>query len=106
MHIEESFRDDKSGSFDLEATKLTDPERLNHLLLAIAVAVLWIYDIGEDVLRADERQEIDPAYKRQLSVFQIGRRKLQRWLSCQSSTLPFLTLRLTPFRLAPAWRKC
>jgi hypothetical protein len=106
MHIEESFRDDKSGGFDLEATKLTDPERLNHLLLAIAVAVLWIYDIGEGVLRAGERQDIDPAYKRQLSVFQIGWRKLQRWLSCQSSTLPFLTLRLSPFRLEPAWRKC
>jgi hypothetical protein len=106
MHIEQSFRDDKSGSFDLEATKLTDPERLNHLLLAIAVAVLWIYDIGEQVLQTDERQEIDPAYKRQLSVFQLGWRKLQRWLSCQSSNLPFLTLRLSPFRLAPAWRKC
>ncbi len=104
--IEESFRDEKSGSFNLEATKLTDPERLNHLLLAIAVAVLWIYDIGEDVLRAGERQEIDPAYKRQLSVFQIGWRKLRRWSTCQSSTLPVLTLRLSPFRLAPAWRKC
>lgn len=106
MHIEESFRDDKSGSFDLEATKLTDPERLNHLLLAIAVAVLWIYDIGEDVLRTKERSEIDPAYQRQLSVFQIGWRKLRRWITCQSSTLPVLTLRLSPFRLAPAWRKC
>lgn len=106
MHIEESFRDDKSGSFDLDATKLTDPERLNHLLLAIAVAVLWIYDIGEQVLRAGERQEIDPAHQRQLSVFQIGWRKLRRWLSCQSSALPLLTLRLSPFRLAPAWRKC
>jgi hypothetical protein len=51
MHIEQSFRDDKSGSFDLAATKLTDPERLNHLLLAIAVATLWIYDIGEQVIR-------------------------------------------------------
>jgi hypothetical protein len=106
MHVEESFRDDKSGSFNLDATKLTDPERLNHLLLAIAVAVLWIYDIGEQVLRADERQEIDPAYKRQLSIFQIGWRKLQRWITCQSSALPCLTLRLSPFRLAPAWRKC
>jgi len=105
MHIEQSFRDDKSGSFDLEATKLTDPDRLNHLLLAIAVATLWIYDIGEHVLRANERSEIDPAFKRQLSVFQIGWRKLRRWLTCQTSTLPFLTLRLTPFRLAPAWRK-
>ena len=69
MHIEQSFRDDKSGSFDLEATKLTEPERLNHLLLAVAVAVLWIYDIGEQVLRAGDRQEINPAHRRQLSVF-------------------------------------
>jgi hypothetical protein len=105
MHIEQSFRADKSGSFDLEATKLTDPERFNHLLLAIAVATLWIYDIGEQVLRANERSEIDPAFKRQLSVFQIGWRKLRRWITCQSSLLPFLTLRLSPFRLAPAWRK-
>lgn len=106
MHIEESFRDEKSGSFDLEATKLTDPERLNHLLLALAVAVLWIYDIGQNVLRANERPDIDPAYKRQLSVFQIGWRKLRRWITCQSFALPCLTLRLSPFRLAPAWRKC
>jgi hypothetical protein len=105
MHIEQSFRDDKSGSFDLEATKLTDPERLTHLLLAIAVATLWIYEIGEQVLRAKERSEIDPAFKRQLSVFQIGWRKLHRWITCQTSRLPFLTLRLSPFRLAPAWRK-
>jgi len=105
MHIEQSFRDDKSGSFDLEATKLTDPERFNHLLLAIAVATLWIYDIGEQVLRTNTRSEIDPAFKRQLSVFQIGWRKLRRWITCQTSKLPFLTLRLSPFRLAPAWRK-
>lgn len=105
MHIEQSFRDDKSGSFDLAATKLTEPDRLNHLLLAIAVATLWIYDIGEQVLRAGDRPEIDPAFERQLSVFQIGWRKLRRWITCQSSTLPFLTLRLSPFRLAPAWRK-
>jgi hypothetical protein len=106
MHIEQSFRDDKSGSFDLEATKLTEPERLTHLLLAIAVATLWIHDIGEQVLRADERPDIDPAFKCQLSVFQIGWRKLRRWITCQSSNLPVLTLRLSPFRLAPAWRKC
>jgi hypothetical protein len=105
MHIEQSFRDDKSGSFDLEATKLTDPDRFNHLLLAIAVATLWIYDIGEHVLRTNTRAEIDPAFKRQLSVFQIGWRKLRRWITCQTSRLPFLTLRLSPFRLAPAWRK-
>ena len=106
MHIEESFHDDKSGSFDLGATKLTDPERLNHLLLAIAVAVLWIYAIGEAVLQTNARSDIDPAYQRQLSVFQVGWRQLHRWITCHTSLLPPLTLRLSPFRLAPTWHKC
>ena len=104
MHVEESFRDDKSGSFDLEATKLRDPERLNHLLLAVAVAVLWIYEIGEQVLRQGKRTEIDPGYKRQLSVFQIGRRKLQRAFHCGKTLL--FNLRLRPFRLEPVCNKC
>jgi hypothetical protein len=43
---------------------------------------------------------------RQLSIFQIGWRKLRRWITCQSSMLPVLTLSLSPFRLGPAWRKC
>lgn len=106
MHIEQSFRDDKSGSFDLNATKLTDPKRLNHLLLAIAVATLWIYALGQQVILSHERADIDPAYKRQLSLFQIGWRKLRRWLTCQPATLPPFSLRLRPFRLEPAWRKC
>jgi hypothetical protein len=104
MHIEQSFRDDKSGGFDLEATKLREPERLNHLLLAIAVAVLWIYEIGESVLRAGERSEIDPAYKRQLSIFQIGWRKLRRAISC--ADIPPFSLSIKPFQIEPVWRKC
>ena len=104
MHVEESFRDDKSGSFDLDATKLRDAERLNHLLLAVAVATLWIYEIGEQVLRDDERSEIDPGYTRQLSVFQIGRRKLQRAFNCGKTLL--FNLRLRPFRLVPVLKKC
>jgi hypothetical protein len=103
MHVEESFRDDKSGSFDLEATKLRDPERLNHLLLAVAVATLWIYEIGEQVLHNGERSEIDPGYQRQLSVFQIGRRKLQRAFNCGKTLL--FNLQLRPFRLEPVHKK-
>lgn len=104
MHVEQSFRDDKSGSFDLAATKLRDAERLNHLLLAVAVATLWIYAIGEQVLRDGKRSEIDPGYTRQLSVFQIGRRKLQRAFNCGTTLLFDLCLR--PFRLEPVLKKC
>jgi len=40
MSIEQSFRDDKSGGFDLAHTRLQHPKRLNHLLLAMAIATL------------------------------------------------------------------
>jgi hypothetical protein len=101
MHIEESFRDDKSGGFDLHASHLTDPKRLDTLLLALSVAVLWIYELGEQVLREDRRSEVDPAYKRQLSVFQLGWRLLRRLISCVNP--PPCTLRLTPFKPEPVW---
>lgn len=35
MSIEQSFRDDKSGGFDMEHTRLQHEERIDHLLLAI-----------------------------------------------------------------------
>jgi hypothetical protein len=68
MHVEESFRDDKSGGFDLHASHLTDPKRLDTLLLALSVAVLWVYELGEQLLREDRREEIDPAYNTGTSV--------------------------------------
>jgi DDE family transposase len=104
MHIEESFRDDKSGSFDLNATHLSDADRLDHLLLAIAVAMLWIHERGERVIRSGRRADIDPAYKRQQSIFTIGWRALRR--AADQGCCPKFALCITPFRLAPVWRKC
>jgi hypothetical protein len=105
MHVEESFRDEKSGSFDLHASHLSDPKRLDSLLLAIAIAVLWIYQLGEQLLRDGCRPTIDPAYKRQLSVFQLGWRLLRRLITCADP--PPCTLQLKPFRPDPVWRgKC
>jgi hypothetical protein len=101
MHIEESFRDDKSGGFYLEASHLTDPKRLDTLLLALSVAVLWVYELGEQVLRDERRSEVDPAYKRQLSIFQLGWRFLRRLISCVVP--PACTLQLRPFKPEPVW---
>jgi hypothetical protein len=99
MHIEESFRDDKSGGFNLNVSRLTDPKRLDALLLALGIAVLWVYELGEKVLTDDQHQTIDPGYSRQLSVFQLGWRYLQRALSC---ALPLVcTLKLRPFKPDP-----
>lgn len=99
MHIEESFRDDKSSGFDLDASRLTDPKRLDALLLALAIAVLWVSALGEKVLNDKQRRTIDPGYKRQLSVFQLGWRHLHRALSC-SFPLAF-SFALHPFKPEP-----
>ena len=85
----------------MEASHLSDPKRLDTLLLALSVAVLWIYQIGEGALQDDQRREIDPAYKRQLSVFQLGWRLLRRLISCAEP--PACTLQLKPFKPEPVW---
>jgi hypothetical protein len=98
MHIEQSFRDDKSGTFELARTHLTDPQRLNHLLLALAVAILWIHEVGQRVLERGERKEIDPAARRQLSIVQLGWRRLCRAIS--RGIIPPLLFLIRPRRLA------
>ena len=66
MHIEQSFKDDKSGGFDLAHTRLWDPQRLDRLLLAVALATLWMHELGEYVLRGGRkrRQHIDAGSRR------------------------------------------
>jgi hypothetical protein len=93
MSIEQSFRDDQSGGFDLEHTRLQHPERLERLLLALAIATLWCHELGAQVLAHGDacRREIDPGFQRELSVFQLGLRWLKR---CVATALQ----RLTPFR--------
>jgi hypothetical protein len=65
MSIEQSFCDDKSGGFDMKHTRLQHAERIDHLLLAIAIATLWCHELGEFVLKQgdDSRCQVDPAHK-------------------------------------------
>ena len=104
MCIEQSFRDDKSGGFDMAHTKLQHPERLERLLLAVAIATLWCHELGEHVLAQGEasRREIDPGPERELSIFQLGLRWLKRCVATAIQRLPVFQARLTPIRLAPA----
>jgi len=104
MCIEQSFRDDKSGGFDMAHTKLQHPERLERLLLAVAIATLWCHELGEQVLAQGEasRREIDPGPERELSIFQLGLRWLKRCVATAIQRLPVFQARLTPIRLAPA----
>lgn len=103
MDIDERFRDDKSGGFDMAHTRLQHPERLERLLLAVALATLWCHELGEQVITQGEsmRRVIDPGPKRELSLFQLGLRWLKRCLANAIHLLPFFMAHLSPMQLAP-----
>jgi Transposase DDE domain len=103
MRIEESFRDDQSGGFDLEHTRLEHPERLEKLLLAVAIATLWCHEIGEQILQNQTLQdELDPGgKKRELSIFQLGLRFIKRCIAVALERLPNFNLQLTNFPIQP-----
>ncbi len=103
MCIEQSFRDDKSGGFDLAHTRLQHAQRLERILLAVAIATLWCHELGEHVLSDDPflRRAVDPGYQRQLSLFQLGLRWLKRCVSTAIHRLPHFTARLYPLKLKP-----
>jgi len=103
MSIEQSFRDDKSGGFDLEHTRLQHAERIDHLLLAMAIATLWCHELGEFVLKQgdDLRHLVDPARKRTLSLFQLGLRWLKRSLATGFLELPDFQAILFNLKLKP-----
>jgi hypothetical protein len=103
MCMEESFRDDQSSGFDLEHTRLQHPERVERLLLALAIATVWCHELGEQVLAAGEacRREIDPGPERELSLFQLGLRWLKRCVSTAIQRLSQFRAQLSPIRLAP-----
>jgi hypothetical protein len=103
MSIEQSFRDDKSGGFDLEHTRLQHAQRIDHLLLAMAIATLWCHELGEFVLKQGEsaRSLIDPSHERTLSLFQLGLRWLKRFLATSLHFLPDFQACLSNLRLKP-----
>lgn len=103
MDIEQSFRDDKSAGFNIEHTRLQHPERLERLLLAVAIATLWCHELGEFVVQHGQafRRLIDPADERQLSLFQLGLRWIQRCLAVMPDALPDLQARLSDLSLPP-----
>jgi hypothetical protein len=103
MSIEQSFRDDKSGGFDLAHTRLQHAQRIDHLLLAMAIATLWCHELGEFVLKQGEpaRCLVDPAHERTLSLFQLGLRWLKRFLATRLHVLPDFQALLSNLKLKP-----
>ena len=86
MWIEEMFADFKKHGFDLESTMLRNAPRLSRLTLAVAFLYVWLLSIGSRTIRAGLRHFVDRKDRRDLSLFQIGLRFIDRQLL---NSLPF-----------------
>ena len=75
---EQLFRDQKSGIFQLERSRLRDPSRIDRLLLVVAIAVLVSSLQGYAVSLSGQRHRVDPHWKRGLSFARIGLHWLQQ----------------------------
>jgi hypothetical protein len=81
MWIEEMFGDLKGQGMDLEATRLHHFLRLSRLTLIVALLYVWVMALGREVIKHGRRRWVDRADRRDLSVFQLGWRYLERCLT-------------------------
>ena len=89
MWIEEMFGDLKKHGFDLEHTMLRHFERLSRLTLAVALLYVWLISIGTRTVRDGLRNLVDRTDRRDLCIFQIGLRFIER---CVINALSFRIL--------------
>jgi hypothetical protein len=80
MWIEEMFGDFKKHGFDLESTMLRHFDRLSRLTLAVALLYVWLVSIGTRTIRDGLRVLVDRTDRRDLCIFQIGLRIIERCL--------------------------
>jgi hypothetical protein len=76
MCAEESYRDEKSSGFDWQRSRVRDPRHADRLLLAMALATLWITSVGTQLVKRGLRTRMEPKKRRLHSVFGLG----WRWM--------------------------
>lgn len=84
--IEEMFGDFKKHGFDLERTRLSHFQRLSRLTLAVAFLYVWLVSVGTRTIHAGNRHLVDRNDRRDLCIFQIGLRIIER---CLTNALTF-----------------
>ena len=85
MWIEEMFGDLKKHGFDLESTRLQNFLRLSRLTLVVVWLYVWLVSTGTHIVHRGLRHLVDRNDRRDLSIFQIGFRSIQRCLNNASS---------------------
>ena len=95
MWCEQSFRDEKSGGFHWDTSRVDDPQRATRLLLVMALATLLSIATGVQVVKRGLRHLLDCHRTRLLSYFQLGRRWLE-WITRDHRPVPPLALSVVP----------
>ncbi|MFC1878586.1 IS4 family transposase, partial [Chloroflexota bacterium] len=81
MWIEEMFGDLKGHGFDLESTRLQNFLKLSRLTFAVVLLYLWLIAFGSQIIKSGLRRLVDRNDRRDLSIFQIGLRSIERRLT-------------------------
>lgn len=82
--IEEEFKDEKSGGFFLDKSRVAGTEAIERLILVIAVATIITVNEGLAVTAEGNRKKVDGHWERGLSYIQIGWRWILKQL-CRAS---------------------
>jgi hypothetical protein len=79
-HIETFFSDQKSRGFQIHKSHLSEPARVERLLIASCLAYLWIVYLGVCALQDDWLHQLHRLDRCDLSLFRLGLRLLARCL--------------------------
>jgi hypothetical protein len=83
FRIETFFSDSKSRGFRLDKSHLSEPKRLERLLLAACLAYLWIVYLGTVALAEGWHKVIHRTERCDLSLFNLGLNLLEHFLNEQ-----------------------
>lgn len=79
--IETLFSDQKSRGFHLHKSHISDPARLARLMMAAALAYLWMIYLGVEAIRNRWYEQFHRTDRIDLSLFQLGMRLMEYLLN-------------------------
>jgi len=93
------YGDCKGHGFDLQSSRLGHPERIAQLMLAVALAYLWMLFLGACTFITGNDKFVDRSDRRDRSLFTLGRQWLNRLLKLDAP----LHVAFCPYPFLYAW---
>lgn len=85
--VEPLFGDVKGHGFDLQTCRLRHPQRIARLMLAVALAYVWLCFLGVMAILTGSAKLVDRTDRRDRSLFTLGRQWLNRLLKLDKPIL-------------------